>query len=65
MFEKDFTQFKLAALSHNEFTDGQVEILFLALNINSQKDIHDAVDILKRNRPKLVKKLNEMIKKNQ
>ena len=62
MFEKDFAQFKLAAISLDEFTDGQVEILFLALNINNEQDIRDAVDILKRNRPKLFAKLERSFK---
>ncbi|TSC89543.1 MAG: hypothetical protein G01um10143_33 [Parcubacteria group bacterium Gr01-1014_3] len=61
----DLAQFKLAVLSHNEFTDDQVEEMLYEVTVNDVNDIVDLINILKRNRPKLIKKLNEMIKKNQ
>lgn len=58
----DLEKFKLAVLSHDEFTDEQVEKLFYQVSINNVKDIIDIVSLLKRNRPKLMKKLEETIK---
>jgi len=58
----EIAQFKLAALSHDEFTDDQVEKMFYEVNINDHRDVVDVVGILKRNRPKLFKKLENAIK---
>lgn len=56
-------QFKLAVLSHDEFTNKQICRLFLEVNFNKEQDIRDSADLLKRNRPKFFKKLNAMMKK--
>lgn len=58
----DLAKFKLAVLSHDEFTDEQVEKMFYGVNINDIHDIVEVVCILQRNRPKLFEKLENEIK---
>jgi len=54
--------FRLSAVSLNEFTDSQVKNLFLSLEVNSVEDIHQAISILKKHRPELLKEIEEMFK---
>lgn len=60
--EVTLEKFKLAVLSHDEFTGDQVEQMFYEVNINDVHDIVAVVCILQRNRPKLFKKLETAIK---
>ena len=52
-----------SAYKQGKFTDAEVKKLFLELTINSEKDIREIVELIARNRPKLLAKFNKMIKK--
>ncbi|MDP3726519.1 MAG: hypothetical protein Q8R36_04975 [bacterium] len=51
--------FKLAVLALNDFSDAEVENLFLDLEIKSKDDIGEAVGIMGVHRPELLEKLNQ------
>jgi len=56
---------KLAAVS-SEFSDQEVEQIFLNLQINNEDDITGAINILDKHRPKVIKSIVEKrIKKSQ
>ena len=50
-------QFKLVTISP-EFTNGEVEKIFLDLEIVSEDDLQKVVDIIVAHRPKILEKLN-------
>ena len=50
-------RFKLAVLSIDEFSDLEIEKLFLNLEVNSEEDIHEAIGILQIHRPQVIEHL--------
>ena len=50
-------QFRLAVLGLDDFSDSEIEHLFLNLEVLSEKDISEAVGIIQVHRPELLKGL--------
>lgn len=50
-------KFKLAVLALDDFSDAEIEKLFLNLEITCENDISEAVGITSLHRPELVKNL--------
>ena len=50
-------RFKLAVLGLDEFSDLEIEKLFLNLEVNSEEDIREAVGILQVHRPQVIEHL--------
>lgn len=55
------TEFKLAMLSHSQFSDKDIFTLFLKLEIQSEDDITEAVGILKKHRPEVIEAINQKL----
>lgn len=55
----DLLPFKLAVVETEKFSDADVEKLFLALEIDVESDIDEAVDALEKYRPALYAKMIE------
>lgn len=53
----DVTRFKLAVLSLDDFSDAEIEKLFLNLEVASEDDIREVVGIISVHRPKLLENL--------
>lgn len=59
------TEFKLAVLSHDEFSDKDIFVLFLKLKITCEDDITEAVGILKKHRPEVIEAIaKELVSPN-
>ena len=50
-------RFKLAVLDLDEFSDLEIEKLFLNLEVNSENDIREAIGILQVHRPQVIEHL--------
>lgn len=51
------TQFKLAVLSIDDFSDINIERLFLNMEVTSENDIREAVGVISTHRPELLKNI--------